>query len=375
MFRFFVTAATLFVLIDAQFYRISLYKMDSIRKTMKKNGIDLQRVLANNIVLEPLKNYVDAQYFGKISIGTPPQNFTVLFDTGSSNLWVPSTKCNFDNQTNHLHHKYNSSKSSTYKPNGEQFFIQYGDGNLTGFLSSDVVNVAGLSIQNQIFAEAIFESSFSLVYAHFDGILGMGYPSISVDGVMPVFNNMVQQGLVAQPIFSLYLNQNPSASIGGELILGGFDPDYYNSELTYVSVTNEGYWQFTLDSVQVGIYWTVCEGGCQAVADSGTSLIVGPADDINFINDIIGVDNYGTVDCDSLDQMPIIGLIISGKTFKLTPNDYVIQEIEDNGTVICWSGFEEVEDFNLWILGDIFLDCYYTVFDMGNNQMGFAPSK
>jgi len=347
---------------------------------------NLPAVIANKFSSSPssvpLSDYQDAQYYGPITIGTPPQSFKVVFDTGSSNLWVPSSKCPITVIACDLHNKYYDTKSSTYKQNGTSIAIQYGSGSMTGFLSIDDVVVGDITVVGQTFAEATGEPGIAFDLSKFDGILGMAYESISADGVIPVFYNMIAQNLVPQKVFSFWLSKDPSGQTGGELLLGGIDSSMYTGPINYVPLIAETYWAFTLGDIQLkNTSLGYCPNGCHAIADTGTSLIAGPTDQVNALNTKLGavtLNGEGIFpSCDVISSLPDVEIVINNVTYVLTPTDYVLQ-VSSLGKTECLSGFMGIDIPSppgpMWILGDVFISTYYTVFDFGNQRLGFAKA-
>ncbi|XP_032947960.1 cathepsin E isoform X2 [Rhinolophus ferrumequinum] len=318
------------------------------------------------------------EYFGTISIGSPPQNFTVIFDTGSSNLWVPSVYCT--SSACKTHARFYPSQSNTYSASGSHFFIQYGTGSLSGIIGADHVSVEGLTVVSQQFGESVTEPGQTFVSAEFDGILGLGYPSLAVGGVTPVFDNMMAQNLVDVPMFSVYMSSGPEGNTDSELIFGGYDHSHFSGSLNWVPVTKQGYWQIALDTIQVGGVVMFCSEGCQAIVDTGTSLITGPSDEIKQLQKAIGaepVDGEYAVECDYLNVMPDVTFTINGVPYTLQPTAYTLLDFV-NGMKFCPSGFQGLDiqppAGPLWILGDVFIRQFYSVFDRGDNRVGLAPA-
>ncbi|XP_022352882.1 chymosin-like [Enhydra lutris kenyoni] len=360
--------------------RVPLYKGKSLRKALKENGL-LEDFLKKHpysiskkysslakVASEPLTNYLDCQYFGKIYIGTPPQEFTVVFDTGSSDLWVPSVYCKSYACRNH--HRFDPAKSSTFQNLNEPLSIQYGTGSMQGFLGLDTVTVSNIVDPQQTVGLSTKEPGNVFTYSEFDGILGLAYPTLASEYSVPVFDNMMQKHLVARDLFSVYLSRNGQGSM---LTLGAIDPSYYTGSLHWVPVTVQEYWQFTVDRVTVNGVVVACDGGCQAILDTGTSMLVGPSSDILNIQTAIGAtqDQHGVFDinCGNLNSMPDVVFEIHGQKYPLPPSAYTNTDMGS-----CSSGFQGEGDSQLWILGDVFIREYYSVFDRVNNRLGLAKA-
>ncbi|XP_073989745.1 lysosomal aspartic protease-like [Rhodnius prolixus] len=280
------------------------------------------------------------------------------------------------------HSRYNSEESTTYKADGRSLDIQYGSGNIHGVMSSDVLKIGELEVKYQEFGEALNESLVQFTQTKSDGILGLAFQSIAVNKAVPPFQNMVKQGLLEEPIFSFYLNRNTADELGGEIIFGGMDTKRFNEDSLHpIPLSSADYWKFQIDNVTStangGRTW--CNNGCSAIADTGTTLIVGPENDIEDIWYTIGAEvsgGLGTVPCDSLNTLPSIGFNINGRTYILDAKDYIIKWTADDETT-CIVGFTMTPfvERPYWILGDIFLGKFYSVFNFKDKTISFGTLK
>lgn len=337
----------------------------------------VQEEVADGSTYEELKDYSNSQYYGTVTVGTPPQSFQVIFDTGSSNLWVPKVgceHCGFDFIMKKS--KYDHDASTSYAEDGADFEIMYGSGSVSGFWSYDTVALGDsgeIPIDSQRFAEIQDAGGLGLGYSlgKFDGILGLAFTSISIDGTITVFENAIQQNKVDQPVFSFYLGDNES----GELVFGGYDASKFEGDdITYVDLLSATYWEVALDGASCGDYNSAGQNAT-AIIDSGTSLITGPKLEIQKLAQSVGARRNMAgeymIDCDKVPDIPDVVFTIDGEDYTIPGPKTVI---ESGGT--CIFGFMGLNfpGGPDWILGDVFMREYYTVFDYVGEKIGFAKA-
>ncbi|KAI9202416.1 aspartic peptidase domain-containing protein [Polychytrium aggregatum] len=330
------------------------------------------------------------EYAAVISLGTPPQPFRVIMDTGSANLWVFSNSIVLPPSKNVSTFNGNTSSTAQVVPNGANVNITYGTGHIYGGLYADTFQISGARVIGQQFLLATWCDGliYNLLDGFWDGILGLGYPRLatpSAKGLRPVppLTNMLKGG--ANGLFSFWFNQasasDPQALLG-KFTLNGCNSDYYAGDLLCIPIVqNQQYglydhWRIPVDNVTVGSQLLDLPSTDQvAIIDTGTSSLGLPNsiyDSVIQQFDILGWSgSIAAVPCSQVDSMPAITISVGGHAFPLSPNEYVSRQGDG-----CFLNFIKVNGFvDGLILGLPFLRRYYTIFDMANNQVRVAASR
>lgn len=323
-----------------------------------------------------LEDFQNVQYYGEISLGYPEQHFEVIFDTGSSNLWVPSKGCSLE--ACYLHRRYDHSQSSTYAEDGSDFGIAYGSGSIAGFVSKDLLTIAGLHVKDQMFGEVTQEDGQAFASAKFDGILGMGFPSISVNGLPPVMQNLVDAQEISEAVFAFALPSEDGAE--GQLSIGSWDENLIakGENITWHPVIEETYWVIEMTGVGIGsMSFAGTDDTSRAIVDTGTSLITGPSRIVKSLASHLGLREiqHGVyeVTCAKVPSLDPMVFTLRGKDYTLDANDYVLR-VAQYGQEMCIFGVTGL-DFppgseSYWILGDVFIRKYYSIFSFEKDNVG-----
>ncbi|KAL0073740.1 aspartic peptidase domain-containing protein [Phycomyces blakesleeanus] len=382
-----------------------------------------------------------------LDIGTPPQKFALFLDTGSTDLWIPSTKCN---PVLCPFARFDSTLSSTFTPTEQNFVIKYGIGNATGTFVTDTVSIGGAVIKDQPFGLAstvykagIFPSEIGESFAEenrdsellsisdtsSNGILGMAFISLSKynntngKGHGSLIFNMIEQRIITDPIFSIYLGDPSTSENSGEIIFGGIDPTKYTGELLYIPIANysasalhtalpkspkisytgHGYWATNAQKITIQDRGTSTDAGMPPLSyfmfDTGASLSFFPRKIVeNIVAKVVGSDNYQfnsaksifILGCDTPSSEAIIKLemgaphkdIFDPITITIPFSELVLpgDALTIEEATFCYFGIGAslpsliASPLTSYIVGDNILRNLYLVYDIGQTRIGFAAA-
>lgn len=341
--------------------------------------------IGGKVFAETLTNRHNTEYYGEISLGTPGQCFQVMFDTGSAIAWVPGVECQSGGCRTHK--KFACRQSRTCEETKNAMALAYGTGEMQGRVVLDKFcfgcDTNTMCVEKQTFLESMVEPGPTFAQAKFDGLVGMAYDPKMANGITTPFSKLMKStDRCPEPVFAFYLNRQGDSEKGGEMTLCGTDSQHYTGDLTYVPVSKKDFWQFTVDSLSINAEKFAAH--FEAIADTGTSLIVGPTADIERMHRAMGIgrnpmNGQYMVDCNNIKFLPTVTFTIAGKAFSLTPEQYIVKvkPIPTMDVTICLSGFDgmDMPQGPMWILGDVFIGQYYTVFDQGKDRVGFATAR
>ncbi|KAF8260104.1 aspartic peptidase A1 [Lactarius quietus] len=323
---------------------------------------------------------VGVLYGASVGIGSPPTDYTLLIDTGSSNTWVGAGKAYV--------------KTSTSVKTGDSVSEAYGSGTFSGTEYLDTVTISsGLVITNQSIGVASNSSGFS----GFDGILGIGPTTLTIGTLSPdksssiptVTDNLYSQGAIQSDLVSVSFEPTTSSSDrNGELTFGGTDSTKFTGPITYIPLTTTSpasdYWSIS-QSIKYGS--TTILSTTAGIVDSGTTLIPIATDAFNRYQYVTGAVLDGTtgllkITSTQYSNLQSLVFTAGGTSFELTANAQIwprsLNSIiggtsSDIYLVVTDLGSPSGSGLD-FINGYTFLERFYSVFDTANGSVGFATT-
>ncbi|KAK0428994.1 hypothetical protein QR680_011126 [Steinernema hermaphroditum] len=354
-----------------------------------------------------VNDFNDSLYVANITIGTPGQNFSVVLDTGSSFLWVPDAQCGTQEcetfcgvagddvcaqiceapccsgQGSYTDpkspcakkHRFVSGSSSTYKYDGQLWDIMYGTGSAKGYLAKDTVSFgdSGLVVPKSVFGQASAIDKY-FKNSPIDGILGLSMESQSVKNNIPPVVHAIKQGLLDEPVFTVYLERKGDAENveGGVFTWGGIDTQNCESKIDYFPLTSKSTWNFHVEGVSLGNYSST--KGYDGLSDTGSGAIFAPKDAVDGIAKALKAAPVGNNHVLPCDTDVDLDFTIGGKKFAVKADNYITQKGAQyvNGVKYCYLAIIGKGNTNHWTLGTPFIRQFCQIYDVGQKRIGFA---
>ncbi|KAE9377392.1 endothiapepsin [Stipitochalara longipes BDJ] len=342
-----------------------------------QNSISQQFPQWGTVPATPAGINFDQYYLEPITIGTPPQKFTMDFDTGSADLWVYSPEVPPAQSAGHDIYYPNASSTATYE-DGWVWNIVYDDGSSSGGdVWLDKVCIGGACFGNQSVETASNVSPGFTTQSGSDGLLGLGFSvanAIFPDHQKTWFENM--EDLLLEPLFTVDLKHKQPGSYN----FGYIDPLQFNGEISWTSAyTADGHWTFNIVGYGVGENATVSEEW-KSYADTGTSLLYVPSDVCNsYYSAVPGASNDANgpgyiFPCES--ELPDFKFTIDSGYTGILPGSYLNYSTTGASDGNCVGGIQDSTRFGIGIAGDMLLKSQFVVFEGGNStKLGFAAKN
>lgn len=348
----------------------------------------------------------DSYYFAQVGIGSPMDTFNVVLDTGSSDFWIVDKACNGASSCPSSMHKFDSSKSSTFKGSHAAFDVQYGSGAVKGQLGYDTVSFAGYNVSEVTFGQASHLASRTILPPA-SGIMGLGFQSLSSTQTQPFWEILMKEHKIQDPVFSFQLKSNLKSVLkssdanvvnaGGVFTLGKLDDQQYRGDITWTSLPSRfgkgknsiGYWALEMDTIKVNNEAIDLGSSRIAAIDTGTTLIGGPKSAIEEIHKRIpkarpasnqpGLEESGYFMFPCNEKFTVT-LSFGGKEWPLRSDQVILSPLPGSHgmciSALFVSPSQRTSSGELvgptWIVGDSFLKTVFSVFSYSPQRIGFA---